>query len=104
MLVDTMSTLCHLSFPNRQVITRKALLSLLRTVGADYRFPLIQGVPTDQSSATTPHPLFSLDKTQPPEISLNSLGRPLRPPSPQLSLGPQIPAVPAKRNKASGQK
>ncbi|XP_052604282.1 85/88 kDa calcium-independent phospholipase A2 isoform X1 [Peromyscus californicus insignis] len=56
-----------------KLITRKALLSLLRTVGADYRFPLIQGVPTDQSSATTPHPLFSLDKTQPPEISLNSL-------------------------------
>ncbi|XP_026638486.1 85/88 kDa calcium-independent phospholipase A2 [Microtus ochrogaster] len=56
-----------------KLITRKALLSLLRTVGADHRFPLIQGVPTDQSSAATPHPFFSLDKTQPPEISLNSL-------------------------------
>ncbi|ERE85133.1 calcium-independent phospholipase A2-like protein, partial [Cricetulus griseus] len=56
-----------------KLITRKALLSLLRTVGADHRFPLIQGVPTDQSSAATPHPIFSLDKTQPPAISLNNL-------------------------------
>ncbi|CAO2601670.1 85/88 kDa calcium-independent phospholipase A2 [Lemmus lemmus] len=56
-----------------KLITRKALLSLLRTVGADYRFSLIQGVPMDQNSAATPHPFFSLDKTQPPEISLNSL-------------------------------
>ncbi|XP_055459012.1 85/88 kDa calcium-independent phospholipase A2 isoform X1 [Psammomys obesus] len=55
-----------------KLITRKALLTLLRTVGADYRLSLIQGVPMDQSSAA-PHPVFPLDRAQPPAISLTNL-------------------------------
>ncbi|XP_069907370.1 85/88 kDa calcium-independent phospholipase A2 isoform X2 [Oryctolagus cuniculus] len=56
-----------------KLVTRKALLTLLRTVGADHRFPLLQGVPAEQGSAASHHPFFSLERAQPPPISLNNL-------------------------------
>nr|XP_031527588.1 85/88 kDa calcium-independent phospholipase A2 isoform X3 [Vicugna pacos] len=56
-----------------RLVTRKALLTLLRTVGADYRSPLLQGVSAEQCSATTQHSFFSLERSQPPPISLNNL-------------------------------
>ncbi|XP_004374095.2 85/88 kDa calcium-independent phospholipase A2 isoform X1 [Trichechus manatus latirostris] len=55
-----------------KLVTRKTLLALLRTVGADYRFPLIPGVPTEQGSAASQHPI-SLERAQPPSISLSNL-------------------------------
>ncbi|XP_069855610.1 85/88 kDa calcium-independent phospholipase A2 isoform X4 [Dipodomys merriami] len=55
-----------------KMVTRKALLALLKTVGADYRIPGIPEVPAAQGSAASPHP-FSLERAQPPEISLNNL-------------------------------
>ncbi|KAB1269595.1 85/88 kDa calcium-independent phospholipase A2 [Camelus dromedarius] len=56
-----------------RLVTRKALLTLLRTVGADYRSPLLQGVSAEQCSATAQHSFFSLERSQPPPISLNNL-------------------------------
>ncbi|XP_037587446.1 85/88 kDa calcium-independent phospholipase A2 isoform X5 [Cebus imitator] len=55
-----------------KLVTRKAILTLLRTVGAEYCFPHIHGVPTEQGSAAPRHP-FSLERAQPPPISLNNL-------------------------------
>nr|XP_021524411.1 85/88 kDa calcium-independent phospholipase A2 isoform X5 [Aotus nancymaae] len=55
-----------------KLVTRKAILTLLRTVGAEYSFPHIHGVPTEQGSAAPHHP-FSLERAQPPPISLNNL-------------------------------
>ncbi|XP_027630321.1 85/88 kDa calcium-independent phospholipase A2 isoform X3 [Tupaia chinensis] len=55
-----------------KLVTRKALLTLLRTMGADCRLPLIQGVPSGQGSATSHHP-FSPERAQPPPVSLNNL-------------------------------
>ncbi|XP_054097399.1 85/88 kDa calcium-independent phospholipase A2 isoform X6 [Callithrix jacchus] len=55
-----------------KLVTRKAILTLLRTVGAEYCFPHIHGVPTEQGSAAPHHP-FSLERAQPPPISLNNL-------------------------------
>uniref|UniRef100_A0AAA9TRV5 85/88 kDa calcium-independent phospholipase A2 n=2 Tax=Bos taurus TaxID=9913 RepID=A0AAA9TRV5_BOVIN len=54
-----------------KLVTRKALLTLLRTVGADYRFPLTQGFSTEQCSAAAPS--FSMERSHPPPISLNNL-------------------------------
>nr|XP_045728495.1 85/88 kDa calcium-independent phospholipase A2 isoform X1 [Mirounga angustirostris] len=56
-----------------KLVTRKTLLTLLRTVGADYRLPLTQGAPSEQCSTTTHHSSFSLERSQPPPISLNNL-------------------------------
>uniref|UniRef100_A0A2I3TR99 Phospholipase A2 group VI n=1 Tax=Pan troglodytes TaxID=9598 RepID=A0A2I3TR99_PANTR len=56
-----------------RLVTRKAILTLLRTVGAEYCFPPIHGVPAEQGSAAPHHP-FSLERAQPPPISLNNLG------------------------------
>ncbi|XP_055993550.1 85/88 kDa calcium-independent phospholipase A2 isoform X1 [Sorex fumeus] len=56
-----------------KVVTRRALLTLLRTVGAESRSPLSQAGPSEQGSATTLHPFFSLEKSQPPPISLSNL-------------------------------
>uniref|UniRef100_A0A2K6F0V3 85/88 kDa calcium-independent phospholipase A2 n=2 Tax=Propithecus coquereli TaxID=379532 RepID=A0A2K6F0V3_PROCO len=56
-----------------KLITRKALLTLLRTVGAEYCFPHVPGVPMEQGSAASPHPILSLERAQPPPISLNNL-------------------------------
>nr|XP_040134047.1 85/88 kDa calcium-independent phospholipase A2 isoform X6 [Ictidomys tridecemlineatus] len=53
--------------------TRKALLTLLRTVGANYRISLLQEVPTEQGSTASSHPLVSPERAQPPPISLNNL-------------------------------
>ncbi|XP_032122636.1 85/88 kDa calcium-independent phospholipase A2 isoform X6 [Sapajus apella] len=55
-----------------KLVTRKAILTLLRTVGAEYCFPHIHGVPMEQGSAAPRHP-FSLERAQPPPISLNNL-------------------------------
>uniref|UniRef100_A0A8D1NYK6 phospholipase A2 n=1 Tax=Sus scrofa TaxID=9823 RepID=A0A8D1NYK6_PIG len=55
-----------------KLVTRKAILTLLRTIGADYRFPLVQGGSAEQCSAAT-HSFFSLERSQPPPISLNNL-------------------------------
>ncbi|XP_013843658.2 85/88 kDa calcium-independent phospholipase A2 isoform X1 [Sus scrofa] len=55
-----------------KLVTRKAILTLLRTIGADYRFPLVQGSSAEQCSAAT-HSFFSLERSQPPPISLNNL-------------------------------
>uniref|UniRef100_A0A7N9D9D1 85/88 kDa calcium-independent phospholipase A2 n=1 Tax=Macaca fascicularis TaxID=9541 RepID=A0A7N9D9D1_MACFA len=52
--------------------TRKAILTLLRTVGAEYCSPPIHGVPAEQGFAAPHHP-FSLERAQPPPISLNNL-------------------------------
>ena len=60
----------------RQVVTRKALLTLLRTVGADYRSPRIPAVSAEQCSAAT-HSSSSPERSQPPAISFNNLGRQL---------------------------
>lgn len=54
--------------------TRKAVLTLLRIIGADHHLP---GAPTAQHS-------FCSERSQPPLISLNSLGRP-PPPSPHYA-------------------
>ncbi|XP_046285373.2 85/88 kDa calcium-independent phospholipase A2 isoform X2 [Marmota monax] len=54
--------------------TRKALLTLLRTVGANYRISLLQEVPTEQGSTASSHPLIFPERAQPPPISLNNLG------------------------------
>ncbi|XP_029809371.1 85/88 kDa calcium-independent phospholipase A2 isoform X5 [Suricata suricatta] len=54
-----------------KLVTRKTLLTLLKDVGADYRLPLTQGAPSEQGSTTTHHTLFSLERSQPPPISLN---------------------------------
>ncbi|XP_054997104.1 85/88 kDa calcium-independent phospholipase A2 isoform X2 [Sorex araneus] len=56
-----------------KVVTRRALLTLLRTVGAESQSPLGQTGPSEQGSATTLHPFFSLEKSQPPPLSLSSL-------------------------------
>nr|XP_027789002.1 85/88 kDa calcium-independent phospholipase A2 isoform X7 [Marmota flaviventris] len=53
--------------------TRKALLTLLRTVGANYRISLLQEVPTEQGSTASSHPLIFPERAQPPPISLNNL-------------------------------
>ncbi|XP_039102002.1 85/88 kDa calcium-independent phospholipase A2 isoform X1 [Hyaena hyaena] len=55
-----------------KLVTRKTLLTLLKNVGADYRLPLIQRAPSEQCSTTTHH-LFSLERSQPPPISLTNL-------------------------------
>uniref|UniRef100_A0A8C3YKR4 85/88 kDa calcium-independent phospholipase A2 n=1 Tax=Catagonus wagneri TaxID=51154 RepID=A0A8C3YKR4_9CETA len=55
-----------------KLVTRKALLTLLRTVGADCDFPVVHGGSVEQCSAAT-HSFFSLERSQPPPISLNSL-------------------------------
>ncbi|XP_050662147.1 85/88 kDa calcium-independent phospholipase A2 isoform X3 [Macaca thibetana thibetana] len=52
--------------------TRKAILTLLRTLGAEYCSPPIHGVPAEQGFAAPHHP-FSLERAQPPPISLNNL-------------------------------
>nr|XP_004650359.2 85/88 kDa calcium-independent phospholipase A2 isoform X1 [Jaculus jaculus]XP_045009335.1 85/88 kDa calcium-independent phospholipase A2 isoform X1 [Jaculus jaculus]XP_045009336.1 85/88 kDa calcium-independent phospholipase A2 isoform X1 [Jaculus jaculus] len=56
-----------------KLVTRKALLTLLRTVGADYHVPFIQGIPTEQGCTSSPHPFFSPERTHSPTISLNNL-------------------------------
>ncbi|VTJ72337.1 Hypothetical predicted protein [Marmota monax] len=53
--------------------TRKALLTLLRTVGANYRISLLQEVPTEQGSTASSHPPIFPERAQPPPISLNNL-------------------------------
>ncbi|XP_023383230.1 85/88 kDa calcium-independent phospholipase A2 [Pteropus vampyrus] len=63
--------LCRVSTPWR-VVTRKSLLTLLRTIGADCRFPLLQAAPTEPGCAPVHHP-FSLERSQPPPISLSDL-------------------------------
>ncbi|XP_044939818.1 85/88 kDa calcium-independent phospholipase A2 isoform X5 [Mustela putorius furo] len=55
-----------------KLVTRKTLLTLLRTIGANYSLPLTQEAPSEQSSTTTHHS-FSLERSQPPPISLNNL-------------------------------
>ncbi|XP_041611995.1 85/88 kDa calcium-independent phospholipase A2 isoform X2 [Vulpes lagopus] len=55
-----------------KLVTRKTLLTLLRTVGADYRLPLTHEAPSEQCSTTT-HQSSSLERSQPPPISLNNL-------------------------------
>lgn len=67
-----------------KLVTRKAILTLLRTIGADYRFPLVQGGSAEQCSAAT-HSFFSLERSQPPPISLNNLGS--QPPMPGWMVG-----------------
>ncbi|XP_049740377.1 85/88 kDa calcium-independent phospholipase A2 isoform X4 [Elephas maximus indicus] len=56
-----------------KLVTRKTLLTLLRTVGADYHFPLTPGDPMEQGSAASQHPLFSLERAQRPSVSLSNL-------------------------------
>uniref|UniRef100_A0A3Q2HXM3 Phospholipase A2 group VI n=1 Tax=Equus caballus TaxID=9796 RepID=A0A3Q2HXM3_HORSE len=56
-----------------KLVTRKALLTLLRTVGADCQLPLVSVVPVQQGSAAAHHRV-SLERSQPPPISLNNLG------------------------------
>ncbi|XP_048657498.1 85/88 kDa calcium-independent phospholipase A2 isoform X9 [Marmota marmota marmota] len=53
--------------------TRKALLTLLRTAGANCRVSLLQEVPTEQGSTASSHPLTFPERAQPPPISLNNL-------------------------------
>ncbi|XP_006890272.1 PREDICTED: 85/88 kDa calcium-independent phospholipase A2 [Elephantulus edwardii] len=55
-----------------KLVTRRTLLTLLKTLGADYQLPLIPGVPMEQGSAAAQHPI-SLDTAQAPSISLNNL-------------------------------
>ncbi|XP_046502607.1 85/88 kDa calcium-independent phospholipase A2 isoform X1 [Equus quagga] len=55
-----------------KLVTRKALLTLLRTVGADCQLPLVSVVPVQQGSAAAHHRV-SLERSQPPPISLNNL-------------------------------
>uniref|UniRef100_F6WG51 phospholipase A2 n=1 Tax=Equus caballus TaxID=9796 RepID=F6WG51_HORSE len=57
-----------------KLVTRKALLTLLRTVGADCQLPLVSVVPVQQGSAAAHHRV-SLERSQPPPISLNNLGK-----------------------------
>ncbi|XP_037702479.1 85/88 kDa calcium-independent phospholipase A2 isoform X3 [Choloepus didactylus] len=56
-----------------KLVTRKALLTLLRTVGADHRVPSLPGIPTEQGSTASQRPIFSLERAQPPSVSLNNL-------------------------------
>ncbi|XP_058164788.1 85/88 kDa calcium-independent phospholipase A2 isoform X3 [Dasypus novemcinctus] len=56
-----------------KLVTRKALLTLLRNIGADYRFPSLPGFPTEPGSVAPQHPIFSLERAQPPPVSLNNL-------------------------------
>ncbi|XP_021563774.1 85/88 kDa calcium-independent phospholipase A2 isoform X3 [Carlito syrichta] len=56
-----------------KLVTRRAFLTLLRTVGAEYHFSHFQGVPTEQGSASSHRPFFSLERAQAPPVSLNSL-------------------------------
>ncbi|XP_036747192.2 85/88 kDa calcium-independent phospholipase A2 isoform X2 [Manis pentadactyla] len=51
-----------------KLVTRKALLTLLRAVGADH-----QGAPSEQGPAAAPHSYLSPGTSQPPPICLNSL-------------------------------
>ncbi|OWK03628.1 hypothetical protein Celaphus_00013805, partial [Cervus elaphus hippelaphus] len=71
-----------------RVVTRKALLTLLRTVGADYRFPLTQGFSMEQCSAAAPS--FSMERSHPPPISLNNLGNQSPKPGRMVGLGRSI--------------
>lgn len=64
--------------------TRKAVLTLLRIIGADHHFP---GAPTELGSSAAQHS-FCPERSQPPPISLNNLGRPLPLPLPPTMLPP----------------
>ncbi|XP_033622113.1 85/88 kDa calcium-independent phospholipase A2 isoform X4 [Fukomys damarensis] len=55
-----------------KLVTRRAFLTLLRTVGASCSQPPIQEAPAEHSSVASPHPC-SLETAQPPTISLSSL-------------------------------
>lgn len=56
--------------------TRKTVLTLLRIIGAGHHFP---GAPKELGSSAAQHS-SSGERSQPPPISLNNLGRP--PPTP----------------------
>lgn len=73
-----------------KLVTRKTLLALLKNVGADYRLPVTQGAPSEQGSATTHHSLLSLERSQPPPISLNNLGRQSPKPGRMVGLGRSV--------------
>ncbi|XP_004845676.1 85/88 kDa calcium-independent phospholipase A2 isoform X1 [Heterocephalus glaber] len=55
-----------------KLVTRKAFLTLLRTVGANCSLPPIQGAPSEHGSVASPLPC-SLERAQPPLISLSRL-------------------------------
>ncbi|XP_023574766.1 85/88 kDa calcium-independent phospholipase A2 isoform X3 [Octodon degus] len=55
-----------------KLVTRRAFLTLLRTLGATCSLPPTQGAPAEYGSVASPHPC-SVERAQPPAISLSSL-------------------------------
>ncbi|XP_053775535.1 85/88 kDa calcium-independent phospholipase A2 isoform X1 [Desmodus rotundus] len=58
-----------------KLVTRRALLTLLRAIGANHHLPLLPGDPADPGSPAAQHSSCSLERSQPPPppISLNNL-------------------------------
>ncbi|KAM5250798.1 85/88 kDa calcium-independent phospholipase A2 isoform 1-T3 [Hipposideros larvatus] len=55
-----------------KLVTRKSLLTLLRTIGADHCLPVLPAVPVEPGCTAVLHS-FSLERSQPPPVSLNNL-------------------------------
>ncbi|XP_066214481.1 85/88 kDa calcium-independent phospholipase A2 isoform X1 [Saccopteryx leptura] len=56
-----------------KLVTRRALLTLLRTIGADHHFPLLPGAPAEPGSQAAQHSSSPARPQPPPLISLNNL-------------------------------
>ncbi|XP_037016171.2 85/88 kDa calcium-independent phospholipase A2 isoform X1 [Artibeus jamaicensis] len=58
-----------------KLVTRRALLTLLRTIGASHHLPLLPGTPSEPGSPAAQRSSCSLERSQPqpPPISLNNL-------------------------------
>ncbi|KAM7115102.1 85/88 kDa calcium-independent phospholipase A2 isoform 1-T2 [Molossus nigricans] len=55
-----------------KLVTRRTVLTLLKNIGVGHHSPVLPGAPAEPGSPATQHS-FSLERSQPPMISLNNL-------------------------------
>lgn len=94
--------LCDLLLPTLSpVVTRRTVLTLLKTIGVDHHSLLLPGAPAEPGSSATQHS-FSPESSQPPMISLNNLGRPPPSTAPCSLLSSWFPASQIRGPKRNG--